>query len=114
MPYLSSTTANNTYFTQFVTQPYTTWSEAGMFVTLCGVPLLVRDMPWEHRRHQHFGAYQSIHCVPDDLRAVGYHLYAYGAGTWSMMGMKNFLTGRRFRWRKGSMVSTTMTCCSTA
>jgi phosphoglycerol transferase MdoB-like AlkP superfamily enzyme len=90
MPWLSETTERYTYFTNFVSQPYTTWTAAGMFATQCGVPFIGRDITWIARSKERYTGLEHIPCIPTFLSALGYKLFAYGSGQWSLFRMKQF------------------------
>ena len=96
MPYLSSLTDSAMYFTNIKSQPYTTWSAAGMFVAQCGLPLLQDDVHWDVRQHGDFLGYRRVPCIPDFLRLNGYKLYAYCSASCEIMNMKNFFIDRGY------------------
>ena len=96
MPYLSSLTDSAMYFTNIKSQPYTTWSAAGMFVAQCGLPLVQDDVHWDVRQHGDFLGYKHVPCIPDFLRLNGYKLYAYCSASCEIMNMKNFLIDRGY------------------
>jgi hypothetical protein len=91
MPYLSERTYNYSFFTNVKSQPYTTWSAAGMFVTQCGFPLIFTDVHWNVRGSADFSNWERLACVPDFARAVGYNLFAYCSGSCEIMDMKGFM-----------------------
>jgi phosphoglycerol transferase MdoB-like AlkP superfamily enzyme len=91
MPWLSKRSYNYTFFKNIKSQPYTTWSAAGMFVTQCGFPLIFTDVHWNVRGSADFKGYDRLPCIPDYLRSVGYKLFAYCSGSCEIMHMKDFL-----------------------
>jgi hypothetical protein len=97
MPYLSATTENSTYFTRIASQPYTTWSAAGLFATQCGFPLLVSDVHWNVRQHLDYDGFSKVHCIPNFLDALGYKMFAYCSGACDIMRMKDFMIERGFK-----------------
>jgi hypothetical protein len=96
MLWLSNRNSTYFYFTPVVSQPYTTWSAAGMFVTQCGFPLLLNDIAWETREHLEYNAFADIHCLPDFLQAIGYKLFGYCSGACDIMRMKDFMRERGY------------------
>jgi hypothetical protein len=96
MPWLTSLARNYTYFTSFKSQPYTTWSAAGLFVTECGLPLVISDVHWDVRQSEDFHAFSKVPCISTFLRHVGYKLYAFCAGSCDIMQMKAFLREHGF------------------
>jgi hypothetical protein len=97
MPWLSRQTHNCSYFTHVQSQPYTTWSSAGLFVTQCGFPLVVSDVRNQARNWSSWDRYASLKCMPDILRSLGYTLYAYGSGPLEVMEMKAFFVKRGYQ-----------------
>jgi phosphoglycerol transferase len=96
MPWLSEITQNYTYFTNFVSQPYTTWSAAGMVVTQCGLPLVVPEVLWPIRRNEKYVGFDHVACIPNILSQLGYQLLAYCSGDCTIMQMKQFMSKKGY------------------
>jgi phosphoglycerol transferase MdoB-like AlkP superfamily enzyme len=94
MPWLSSISDNISYFTNIPSQPYTTWSAAGLFVTQCALPLVYTDVHFGVRGKENFRRFQPFPCVADILGRAGYNLRAFFASTAELMNMGQFLSDR--------------------
>jgi hypothetical protein len=90
MPWISRLAEDHAVFPNVESQPYTTWSAAGMFVTECSFPLVYSHVEWQTREQQHWGEYAKLPCISTFLKRQGYHLYAVAAGSLDMMHMKEF------------------------
>jgi phosphoglycerol transferase len=97
MPWLSEIAERYTHFTNFVSQPYTTWSAAGMVATQCGIPLVVPDVVWEVRGNERYMGFDHVPCIPTFLAELGYKLFAYCTGDCTIMHMKEFMADKGFR-----------------
>jgi phosphoglycerol transferase MdoB-like AlkP superfamily enzyme len=97
MPWLTEVTERYTYFTNFVSQPYTTWSAAGMAVTQRSLPLVVSDVDWSVRSGGQYAGFDRVACIPNILSQLGYHLFAYCTGDCTIMQMKGFMAKKGYR-----------------
>jgi hypothetical protein len=91
MPWLTSIHPNCSFFTNIRSQPYTTWSAAGLFVTECGLPLVSQDVFFSARQRAGLDKRPSSPCLGSFLKAAGYKLFAVSAGSCAVMNMRSFL-----------------------
>jgi phosphoglycerol transferase MdoB-like AlkP superfamily enzyme len=99
MPYLSEIARNRAVFSGLVSQPYTGWTAAGLFVTQCGFPQLLPNVVYFQRFNARITAFNTLHCLSDFLQAVGYHLLGFGVGSWALMRMKWFMRQHGYDFR---------------
>jgi hypothetical protein len=97
MPWLSEQTEHRAHFKHFVSQPYTTWTATVTLTTQCGVPFIGHNVTWALRRNEHYTGLQHIAGIPTFISALGYKLFAFGAGQWSLFRMKQFWRQRGYQ-----------------
>jgi hypothetical protein len=88
MPYLSSMVTNNTFFSQFVSSPYTQWSAASLFTSQCNLPLVMTQS--QAYLSAKFHLLRQHRCLGHFLSMAGYKLMSYYSGP-SIAGMKQML-----------------------
>lgn len=96
MPFLSNVSRNSLHFSQIPSQPYTTWSAAGMLATHCGFPLIVDNVDWSVRGHESFQKWSRLPCISDFLYLLNYTQKAFCTGSCDIMDMKGFMSGHHF------------------
>ncbi|OHT00667.1 hypothetical protein TRFO_32576 [Tritrichomonas foetus] len=97
MPYLSNLSKSILHYHKIPSQPYTTWSAAGMFVAQCGFPLVVSNVDWSVRGNENFQAWSKLPCISDYLHLLGYEQHAYCSGSCDIMNMKGFMINHHFK-----------------
>ena len=96
MPFLSNLTKYVLHYPYIKSQPYTTWSAAGMFAVHCGFPLIVNDVDWGVRGSENFESWTKLPCISDYLHILGYKQKAFCSGSCDIMNMKGFLIDHHF------------------
>jgi phosphoglycerol transferase MdoB-like AlkP superfamily enzyme len=105
MPFMSGLAANHTVADNIDSQPYTTWTASGVFLTHCGYPQIIRDpLYWENRRHSHITALNRIPCYPTFLKLAGYDMYSFCVGSNLLMGISQFFQDRGYVVQTGSEI----------
>jgi hypothetical protein len=74
-PFLSELVHRGTYFSNVISQPYTTWSVASMFAVQCNLPLLLHHAVRRAQGEVHL--LPGFHCIGDYLEKVNYTLLSY-------------------------------------
>jgi phosphoglycerol transferase MdoB-like AlkP superfamily enzyme len=98
MPFMSGLARTATIADNLTSQPYTTWTAAGSFLTRCGFPQIIRDpMYWENRKYAHITQMDRLPCYSDFLKLAGYDLYSYHVGSTQIMGIKAFFKSRGYQ-----------------
>lgn len=97
MPFLSNLSDNILHFSKIQSQPYTTWSAAGMFVVHCGFPLIVNNVDWSVRENENFESWKKLSCISDFLYSLGYNQKAFCTGSCDIMSMKNFIIDHHYQ-----------------
>ncbi|KAK8866654.1 hypothetical protein M9Y10_009620 [Tritrichomonas musculus] len=97
MPFLSNLSDSILHFSKIPSQPYTTWSAAGMFVVHCGFPLIVNNVDWSVRGSENFELWKSLPCISDYLNQLGYNQKAFCTGSCDIMNMKGFIVDHHYQ-----------------
>ncbi|OHT10580.1 hypothetical protein TRFO_20076 [Tritrichomonas foetus] len=97
MPFLSNLARNTTIFDNLESQPYTTWTAAGSFVTQCSFPQVINDpLYWDNRKHSHLTQWNKLPCMPTFFKLAGYNMYSYMVGSTKIMGLKQFMKDKGY------------------
>lgn len=91
MPYLSNLSEKGTFFTNMISQAYTTWTSGSIFASHCGLPHVVTDMTWGVLKWTtQTSDWPNVTCFPDYLHMAGYNQYAVASGGLGIMGIRDF------------------------
>lgn len=96
MPFLSSLSNRTLHFSEIESQPYTTWSAAGMLAAQCGFPLVVNNVDFSIRGQENFGKWNKIPCISDFLSSLQYTQKMYCTGSCAIFNMKGFLANHHY------------------
>ena len=98
MPFISQLSKNATIFDNLDSQPYTTWTAAGTFTTLCSFPQIINDPKYiGNRRHSHLSQWSKMPCIPTFLKKAEYNMFYYAVGSVKLMGTKEFLISKGYK-----------------
>lgn len=95
-PYLYSLSQRYEYVAPIRSQPYTTWTTAGIAVTQCGIPQILPTVEWKIRRFSEIKYLTGIKCIPDILGSFGYkRLFGLTGGEYTM-GLSHWRTEKGY------------------